>query len=174
MRTIRGYRLIVLLTAATLAAACQADAGQASFCDGIDAQVGGCATDRPTFSTTTCAGAGKEFGEQLDARLRPIFQGPAELGGESRAVRAGHTISLTLSLANLHLRRSGIIAQCDADEFMAAAEAQFSAELKRDAGSYLDDGPAVAYDVWLDTLKSMATIIDLEEDVPTLPTAEPT
>jgi hypothetical protein len=174
MRTIRGYRLVVLLIAATVAAACQAEAAQSSFCDGIDADVGGCASDRPTFSTTTCAGVGTEFGEQLDARLRPIFQGPADVGGESRAIRAGHTISLTLSLANLHLRRSGIIAQCDADEFIAAAEAQFSAELKRDAGSYLADGPAVSYEVWLDTLKSMATIIDMEEDVPQLPTAEPT
>ena len=75
--------------------------------------------------------------------------------------------------ANLHLRRIGIIAQCGVDEFMAAAETQFSAELKVEAGTYLADGPPVAYAVSLDWVRSFATIIDMEEDAPVPPTSAP-
>ena len=54
---------------------------------------------------------------------------------------------------------------------MAAAETQFSAELRVEARTYLADGPSVTYDVWLDWVRSFATIIDMEEDAPVPPTS---
>ena len=44
---------------------------------------------------------------------------------------------------------------------------------KKEAGTYLADGPPVAYAAWLDWVRSFATIIDMEEDAPVLPAISP-
>lgn len=162
-------KLLLGLVASLGAAACQGQptiAPLSSFCDGIDASLGGCAPDRPAYAGTTCDAVGHEFGRQLDERLVAIFVGPDSLNGESKAVRANHVTTVALSLANLHLRQIGIIRECGADEFMAAAELEFSPDLKAQAGTYLHDGPAVTYDAWLANLHGIAVIIDIDEGAP--------
>jgi hypothetical protein len=141
-------------------------AARPSFCDGIDASLGGCAPDRPAYAGATCEAVGHEFGRQLNARLVRIYVGPDVVNGETKAVRVGSVTSVSLSLANLHLRRVGIIAECGADEFIDAAEFEFTAALKADAGKYLADGPAVSYEEWLADLRTFASIIDAEESAP--------
>lgn len=168
MRRTRILHALVLAGAAAASlAGCQVGATETpSFCDGIDGAMGGCAPDRPTFSGTTCAAVGIEFGKQVNDRLLPIFSGPDSVNQESRAVRATQVASVAISLANLHLRRIGIIATCGVDEFMTAAETQFSDEFKAQAGSYRDDGPPVSYEKYLAALRGLVSIIDAEESAP--------
>jgi hypothetical protein len=134
-----------------------------SSCDGIDAQLGGCDPDRPTFVGQTCEAVGRETGKHLNDRLLVIYRGSATAGNESRAVRANHVMTVTTTLANAHLRSIGIIKECGVDEFMAAANDEFTAEFKRLAGVYLNDGPAMTFDDWLAEWKSVVQIIDMEE-----------
>jgi hypothetical protein len=138
-----------------------------SFCDGIDAQFGGCDADRPVFNGTTCADVADEFGRQINDRSLAIIAGPADANGESRAVRMTHLMVVAASLANKHLRDNGLVADCDMDEFMAEAEAQFSDELRQRAGEVVDDGSHVrTYEDWRAALVGFVGVIDQEEDVP--------
>lgn len=156
-----------LLWLLPILAGCSGQSPMPSYCDGIDASLGGCAPDRPTFTATTCTEVGREYGTQLNGRLLQIYRGPEFVTDESRAVRASHVMTLTTSLANLHLRQIGIVAACGVDEFVAGAEQDFSPELKAQAGKYLDDGREVDYATWLSALRGLVQIIDMEEGAPT-------
>lgn len=134
-----------------------------TYCDGISSEVGGCAPDRPAFAGQTCAEVAQEFGRQLDARLVAIYNGPESKVG-SKAVRAGHYTSVAASLANLRLRRLGLIKECSAPAFVAEAERLFSPELRSHAGELLHDGQPVSYAEWRVTLVDLMSIIDMEED----------
>jgi hypothetical protein len=72
-------------------------------------------------------------------------------------------MTLTTSLANRHLRGIGIVATCDTDEFLAAAQTKFSPSLKANAGTYMWDGPTVDYATWLSALRDLVRISDMEE-----------
>lgn len=166
-----SWRRALLVSAAvvlgTIVAGCGANHEPTpSFCDGIDARIGGCDPDRPRYTGTTCTEVGGEFGRQLDARLVAIYRGPDVVNGESKAVRAANVTGVALSLANLHLRRLGLIRDCDAREFIAAAAALFSPDVQAEAGKYLYDGVTVTYAEWLSNLESMASILDQLEDAP--------
>lgn len=66
--------------------------------------------------------------------------------------------------ANNHLREIGLHATCDVPEFLEAAEAEFSPELKRSVGEVLYDGaPPASYEDWLDDLTRTIAVIDAEE-----------
>jgi hypothetical protein len=164
--------LLVLALAVWSAAGCQGQLTtqpSPTYCDGIDASLGGCAEDRPAYAGTDCAAVGHEFGRQLNDRLLPIFSGPDVVDQQSKAVRANHVTTVALSLANLHLRESGIVGACTANAFIAAAEQEFGAGLKAEAGKYLHDGPAVSYEEWLANLTSIAQLIDLDEGASSAP-----
>jgi hypothetical protein len=111
----------------------------------------------------------REAGRFLNDRLLKIYRGPAAAGGESRAVRGGHTMSLIVSLANLHLRQRGIIAECGVGEFMAASQGELSDELRQIAGTYLYDGDPVPFGQWLTELRNLLSIIDMEEGASATP-----
>jgi hypothetical protein len=164
MRSVAFWSLCIVTL--LLVGCAPASTPRPSFCDGIDAQIGGCDSDRAQYSGTTCAEVGREFGAQLDERLLRIYAGPDVANGESKAVRAASATGVTLSLANLHLRRIGIIKECGVAEFMAAAEPLLSEQLHGQAGLYLSDGVTVTYAEWLANLRSMASIIDAVEDAP--------
>ena len=160
----RAVFLLVALTA-ILAGCALSRAGSptSSSCDGIDAQLGGCDANRPTFAGADCQAVGRETGRQLNDRLLAIYRGPEAVGNESRAVRASHVMTVTTSLANAYLRQIGIIKKCGVDEFMAAAQTEFSSDFKTLAGTYLNDGPPVTFDEWLAEWRSVVRIIDMEE-----------
>jgi hypothetical protein len=71
-----------------------------------------------------------------------------------------------VGLANLHLRRLGLISECDAPTFLGEAETQFSPDLRAHAGELLDDGEEPApYEAWrASSVLSLLSIIDSEED----------
>ena len=94
-----------------------------------------------------------------------IYNGPATKE-ESKAVRASSAAALTIGLANVHLRRVGLIKQCSAGPFLDEAEAYFSPDLKAHAGEILDDGPPSTYARWRTWVLAVLVIIDQEEDAP--------
>ena len=135
-------------------------------CDGISSEIGGCDEDRPAYAGETCEEVGREYGAQLSRRSLELFNGPED-PEESRAVRAWQLNILTAQLANKHLRDHGIVDECEADVFLAAAEAEFSPEFRDQAGTYLFDGPPVSYAEWrAEILDLISGFIDQEEDVP--------
>lgn len=71
-----------------------------SRCDGIDAELGGCDANRPTFVGADCQAVGRETGRQLNDRLLAIYRGPEVVGTEPRAIRANHVMTVTTSVAN--------------------------------------------------------------------------
>lgn len=136
----------------------------ASICDGVDAQMGGCDEEQPEFAATDCAGVGREFGTYLDERTRQIIEGPEAVGGDARSVRLRQAMVLLSARANEYLRDTDLHASCDIPEFLAAAEAQFSPQLKDRVGTALYDGaPPATYEEWKSELTLMLGIIDAEE-----------
>jgi hypothetical protein len=169
-RRLSRPQFAIALGAAVVAVALAACGGFGSpsptTCDGISSEFGGCDTDRPTFVGETCAEIGREYGAQISAGSLEIYNGPED-PEESRAVRAGQLNVVALSLANKRLRDLGIVDECEAEEFMAAAEPEFAPEFKEQAGVYLYDGPPLPYTEWrAETLDLIRGLIDQEEDLP--------
>lgn len=135
-------------------------------CDGVTRRTGGCDPGQPVFSATTCAGVGREFGIQLDRRLTAVLAEPQVKNGENRGVRAGRQTYLLTTRANQYLRRQGMVTDCDVDEFVTAAESQFSQRFKDGAGSILSDTGTVSYEEYLDALRDILKVIDQDEHLP--------
>lgn len=136
----------------------------ASICDGVDAQMGGCDEEQPEFAATDCSGVGRELGAYLDDRTRRIIEGPDAVDGEARSVRLRQAMVLLSARANDYLRELGLHASCDVPEFLAAAEAEFSPQLRDGVGDALYDGvPPATYEEWKSELTLMLGIIDAEE-----------
>ena len=134
-----------------------------SSCDGIDAKLGGCEANQPAFTGADCRAVGRETGSQLNDRLLAIYHGPDVVGNETRAVRANHVMTAATSLANAYLRQIGIIKECSVDEFVAAAQPEFSNDFQALAGTYLNDGAPATFGDWLAEWRSVVRIIDMEE-----------
>lgn len=136
----------------------------ASICDGVDAEMGGCDQQQPEFAAADCAGVGREFGVYLDDRTRQIIEGPEAVGGEARSVRLRQAMVLLSARANDYLRERRLHATCDVPEFLSAAEAEFSPQLREGVGDALYDGaPLATYDEWKSELTLTLGVIDAEE-----------
>lgn len=61
------------------------------------------------------------------------------------------------------LRQIGIIKKCGVDEFVAAAQSEFSNDFQALAGTYLNDGAPATFADWLAEWRSVVRIIDMEE-----------
>lgn len=150
----------------SMALACTGSAGDGpAVCDGVSSELGGCAPDRATYGATDCEGIAREFGSQLEDRIMTIIEGP-ESNEESKATRIGNVVVVTAQLANLHIRRSGLIRDCTASAFVDTADAGFTPKFKDIVGQYLHDGPAVDYATWKANLSRELSILDRDEDVP--------
>jgi hypothetical protein len=157
---------VALMLAMSTVVACTGPAGdRRAVCDGISAELGGCAPDRAAFSATDCDGIAREFASQLEARILAIIDGP-ESSEESKATRVGNVVVVTSQLANLHVRRSGLIKECTAAAFIDAADSRFTPKFRKIVGQYLYDGPAVDYATWRANLSRELSILDRDEDVP--------
>jgi hypothetical protein len=140
------------------------DSPSASICAGVDAQMGGCDEQQPEFAATDCSGVGREFGAYLDDRTLQVIEGPDAVGGEARSVRLRQAMVLLSARANDYLRELGLHASCDVPEFVTAAEAEFSPELREGVGDALYDGaPPATYEDWKSELQLMLGVIDAEE-----------
>lgn len=161
-----AHALASSLTALALAACGAGGTASPTSCDGISSDLGGCDPDRPSYSGQTCAEIGREYGAQVSERSLEIYGGPED-PEESRSVRGWQLNVVALQLANKRLRDLGIVDECGADEFMAAAEHEFTSEFREQAGEYLYDGPPLPFDAWrAETLALVRGLIDQEGDAP--------
>lgn len=111
-----------------------------------------------------CARAGAEFGDALDQRILEIldtveprdWQGAPSLISFAEARLAARAIA--------ELRDDGRSAECDADEFLTAAEGKFSDELRAGVGPALrlldEERDDVSYAEWLANLREMLAAMD--------------
>ena len=136
-------------------------ADPAEACNGIPRRVGGCDRDQPRFTATTCAGAGEQFGTEVDRRALAIIDGPPS-PVDSHASRIMLMTFLVAARAEQHLIASGLRGECSVDEFMAGAESRFSPDLKARVGDFLYDAPAgsYTYEDWLASLRRTVAIIE--------------
>ncbi len=160
-------RLVCVLAIGFAMVACGPNlpGGSATICNGISSDVGGCDRDLPSFVGTDCETIARQYGSELNRRVLAVINGPAVVENKSQAVRESDAMSLLTSLANARLRTIGEVAKCSAPQFLAAAEPQFSADLRAHAGQHLYDGAVVDYAAWKGELLRFLEIIDLNEGV---------
>lgn len=158
--------LLALVAVLGLSASC-ANVGSPSpsqtVCAGISSDAGGCTAERHSFAATTCDGLAREWATVLDRQVVEILDGPAD---PSRAVsvRLKSAVAIVTIDMNTKLRALGLAADCDVPEFMAAAQAGFSAEVRAKVGAGLYDGnPAATYEEWLTDVKRTLAVIDAGE-----------
>lgn len=81
-----------------------------------------------------------------------------------------HLLVPHVQVANKHFRDTGLAADCDAEEFMAAADSEFSPDFKERIGK-LAFSEAVTYDAWMEDLGRFLVVIDRDETEPYDPAA---
>jgi hypothetical protein len=143
-----------------------APTNQREVCRGVQRESGGCDPNQPAFVGETCTEVGREYGKQLDDRMVEVINGPAISQGKARSSRALDVTVLVTARANEYLRNSGMVAACDADEFLSAAEPVFSMTLKENAGALLSEFEEHDYEDWFADLREAVLVIDTEEDQP--------
>jgi hypothetical protein len=161
LRTISATATVMALT--VVVSACgwlQSDAmASPTVCAGVGATVGGCDANQPVFSGDTCDEVAREFGVQLDERLRPILAGADVVDGEHKSVRRAHAEILLVSRVKEYLRSDDVALQCAPEEFLDAAEEEFSAELIETAGQHLFASEPRPYSEWReDLLRTLGAI----------------
>ena len=157
----RVLAAILILAAATLVGGCGIGAAPTPHaCDGVAAEMGGCDADQPTFTGTTCAEVGEEWGAIVDTRVLAVIDGPAAANGMARSVLLRNAMVLAFVRAADHMGKLGILATCGSAEFLGAAEPRFSPELRSSVGGAMYDGePVVTYTEFLtDALNVVKTL----------------
>lgn len=140
------------------------------FCNGIAAETGGCDADLPTYSGTDCEAVGAEFGRQYGERALRIFDGPAVINGNARSSQLANAAVVSVQLANKHLRDNGMVADCDAETFLAAAELTLPAGFRERIGDYLfGETQQSSYEEWREDMLRFLTVIDQGEHLPYAP-----
>jgi hypothetical protein len=162
-REIRS-RAVVTLLAAFLVVGCSPTVvapSQPAVCDGVPADMGGCSSARPVFAGSTCRELAEEWGSHVDRQVLAVIDGPPEADGKQRSVRISDALVLSSIVAGMRLDQLGLLADCDVPEFVPAAKAQFSDELRAGIGSALFDGnPMATEQDWEDALVRAIRIID--------------
>lgn len=135
-----------------------------TVCDGISSEVGGCAGDRHTFTSSSCADLAREWAGEVDKAVVAILRGPKVVNNEARSSRLRQKLSVVTIDMTTRLRELALQKDCDLPEFMAIAEPMFSPELRAGVGDALYDGnPSATYEEWLDDVRSVAKMIDAGE-----------
>jgi len=156
-------RLGLILMASFLVAGCSPTARPTApaVCDGIPADLGGCSSARPNFAGSTCRELAGEWGRHVDRQVVAVINGPEDAEGKKRSVRVSDALVLSSIVAGMRLDELGLLASCDVPEFLQAAKAQFSDQLKAGVGSVLFDGSPIATDrEWEAALVRAIGIID--------------
>ena len=159
---------VASLAALVMGAACGNQPDPNEVCDGVQRTLGGCDENQPTYVGKTCEEVGLEFGEQLNSRIMDAIDGDDVVDGLAKSGRVTNAEYLLVVRANQHLRRSGIIDECSAAAFLAAAEPEFSDELKSELGPVLSEiqDRQITYDDWRADLLDTLSVIDEDEDEP--------
>lgn len=116
---------------------------------------------------TTCEQLALEVGDQVDAKMLEIADGPEDRY-ESRAVRSRAWRVVIFQNLNARLRELDIRDDCHTEEMLEMAETRFSDELVARAGDYLYDAAGFdpdetwTYEEWRDEVHLDLGIIDGE------------
>jgi hypothetical protein len=163
-----AWALTILMTACGLGGLGASPSPE--VCNGISAEVGGCDADLPTYAGIDCEAVGREFGRQYGERALRIFDGPANVDGNARSVQLVQAAVVSVQLANKHLRDNGLVADCDADTFLAAAEETLPAGFRERIGDFLyEETRQSTYEEWREDILRFLVVIDQEEDLPYAP-----
>lgn len=159
-------RLAMLLAIVAIVASCGSTASPApsatqQVCDGISADIGGCTTPRHTYTGSTCIDLAKEWASVLTPALVAIVDGPAVVHENGRSVRLQQALVIATADMNARVRSLNLQGECDAPEFLAAAELLFSTRLRDGIGAALFDGnPVSTYEDWLSDVRRQLRVID--------------
>ena len=158
----RRFALPVLLAVVAMVASCTTPSQPSpTVCGGVSSEVGGCTTDRHTFTGDSCHDLAREWAAVLDAGVVGVLRGPAEVGDQARSVLLKQVVVITTIDLNARLEVLGLRNTCDLQEFMATAEPAFSAELRTGVGDAMYDGlPPATYGEWLADVQKTASIIE--------------
>ena len=133
----------------------------ATVCNGIAAEMGGCAEDLPTFEGRDCDAVARQWGQMVNRSVLRIISGPDAVDGEARSVRLRQSVVLLSSLAGRHLDNVGVRSQCESARFLELGEEEFSDQLRDQVGRVMFDGdPVVPYDEWRADLARTVTSIE--------------
>jgi hypothetical protein len=145
--------LIVLVAGASAGCSVAQVTPPPTICNGIPAEMGGCASDLPTFKGTTCDEIADEFGPAMDAAVLNVIHGPREVNGERQSVRLTSANIVVTTLATNRMIELGIIADCKMPDFLDRASRGFSDEMRSTVGSVVyDNDPPAGYDDWIEIL----------------------
>ena len=151
-RTI-ALALIVLVAGTSAGCALAQGTPMPATCNGISAEMGGCAADLPTFTGSTCDEIADEFGPAMDAAVLKVIHGPQNVNGERRSVRLTSANIVITTLATDRMIELGIIDDCEMPDFLDRASQGFSPELKASVGSIVyDNDPPATYNDWVEIL----------------------
>jgi hypothetical protein len=132
-----------------------------TVCDGVSSEMGGCAPGRHTFTSTSCADLAREWATVVDAAVVGVLDGPKSVNGNARSVLLRLALVITTADLNQRLQALSLQADCDLEEFMAAAEPLFSEKVRAGAGNALYDGdPVATYEEWLADVRKVVRSID--------------
>lgn len=153
---------ITLLLAATFGACgVVGSTPSPTVCDGVPSEMGGCAPGRHTFTSTTCTDLAREWATVFDAAVVGVLDGPKSVNGNARSVLLRLALVITTADLNQQLQALSLQADCDLEEFMAAAEPLFSEKVRAGAGNALYDGdPVATYEEWLADVRKVVRSID--------------
>ena len=114
-----------------------------------------------TFAGTDCAAVGHEFGRQLNDQVLAIIAANAATPENASDPISTAVIRLAQG-ANDRLRAQDLADACDVPEFLAAADEDFTPELRTSVGNFATT-PVVSWEVWHDYVRGQLTLIDSEE-----------
>jgi hypothetical protein len=117
-----------------------------------------------TFTGTTCAAVGHEFGKQLNDQVMATIEANRATPGNASDAISTAVIRLAQG-ANARLRELNITDACDVPEFLSAADEDLTPELRATVGDFATT-PVVSWDVWHQYVRGQLTIIDPEESPP--------
>ncbi|MGI8828147.1 MAG: hypothetical protein ACR2I5_00025 [Candidatus Limnocylindria bacterium] len=99
-----------------------------------------------------------------------IFDGPANVNGNARSMQLVQAAVVSVQLANKHLRDNGLVAQCHADTFLAAAETTLPAGFRERIGDFrYEETRQSSYEEWRTNMLRFLALIDQEEALPYAP-----
>jgi hypothetical protein len=155
--------LALVIIAATSCDLVGAPTPTSTLCDGISSEIGGCGV-QAEFTGSDCTEVGREFGRLVDESVLEIIAGPEDVGGNARSVRLKQVVNVLALRADDRLEELDLRADCDSEEFLGAAEVQFSEELRATVGGALYDGdPPATYEEWLADVADSVRVIDTED-----------
>ncbi len=117
-----------------------------------------------TFTGTTCAAVGHEFGRQLNDQVLGIIEANRATPANASDPISTAVIRLALG-ANNRLLALKITDTCDVPEFLTAADEDLTPELRATVGDFATT-PVVSWETWHLYVQGQLTIIDPPEESP--------